>query len=299
MTLLCVLAALAWEHFRPLRDPSPPERMLDRYLAWLLEHVNAGQERHGMLAWAAAALAPAVLAGLLGALLGEVLALLEWAWSVSVLYFCMGFRQYSFHAASVARALRSGDLQRARDSLMQWRPGMAQAMDGNELARAGIEEILRLALARLFGVLFWFAILGVFGALLYRLSIQCRERWHAEQTFCAFPGRVVSWLDWLPARLLAFSFAIVGDFEDAMTCWRGQGHAWGEPNEGVLLAAGAGALGVRLGGPLTLPGGPLLRPELGCGEAADPDYLEGVVSLIWRAVMLWVGVLGLLWLGSL
>lgn len=299
MTLLSILAALIWDDLQPLRDPSAPARVVDRYVDWLLTHVNGGRQRHGMLAWLAGVLMPALLAALVGALLGQILGVLEVAWSVVVLYFCLGFRQFGFAAAEVAEALRHGDLVRAQANLMTWRPGAAQSMNENEVARSGIEQLLRLGLTRLFGVLFWFAVLGVFGALLYRLSSICCDRWQAEPSFCAFARRVVSYLDWLPVRLAAFSFAIVGDFEDAMHGWRNQADAWSERNEGILLAAGAGALGVKLGGPINLPGGELLRPELGCGNLADADCLDAAVSLIWRALVLWVGVIALLWLGGL
>lgn len=299
MTLFSILAALLWDYLQPLRDPCAPCRLMERYNDWLLAHVNAGLQRHGMLAWSAGVLAPALLASLLGALLGELLSLLEWVWNAAVLYFCLGFRQYALAVADVARPLRQGNLALAKDKLMAWRPGAAQAMNEHEIAKSGIEQALLLALTRLFGVLFWFTVLGIFGALLYRLTGLCRERWQAEPSFCAFPRRLAYYLDWLPARLTAFSFAIVGNFEDALDCWRNQAGAWGERNEGVLLAAGAGAMGVRLGGTLTLPGGEVLRPKLGLGDAADAEYLEGAVNLIWRGVVLWLAALGLMWLGSL
>ncbi len=299
MTLFSILAALVWDFWRPLKDPSQPLSLLERYVDWLLQHVNAGLARHGMLAWAAGALAPALAAALVGTLLGSQLGLLEWAWNVVVLYFCLGFRQFGQAVEEVVGHLRRGELEAARTHLMTWRPGTAQAMNANELARSGIEQVLILSLTRLFGVLFWFALLGVFGALLYRLNGLCRERWQSEPVFCACPRTMAHYLDWLPARALAFSFAIVGNFEDALYCWRNQAGTWGERNEGVLLAAGAGALGVRLGGPLTLPGGELLRPELGRGEAADADYLEGALGIVLRAVLLWLAVLGLIWLGGL
>lgn len=299
MTLFSILAALLWDWIQPLRDPAPPVRQLERYTAWLLEHVNAGLRRHGLLAWTAGALAPALLAALVGHLLAALFSPLAWAWNVLVLYYCLGFRQYSLHLMEVVQALRHGDLARAQDRLMTWRPGAAQAMSEPEVARSGIEHILILALTRMFGVLFWFAVLGVFGALLYRLSTLCRERWQSEPTFCAYPRQFAFYLDWLPARLTAFSFAIVGNFEDALYCWRKQAGLWGDRNEGVVLAAGAGALGVRLGGALSLPAGELLRPELGCGETASADDLEGSLNLVWRVVLLWLGVLGLLWIGGL
>jgi adenosylcobinamide-phosphate synthase len=110
---------------------------------------------------------------------------------------------------------------------------------------------------------------------------------------------MAGWLDWLPVRAVAFSFAIAGNFQDAVESWRGQARGWGDENDGILLAAGAGALGLQLGGDIRLPVGELARPRLGLGESPGPDALDAVVALIWRAALIWVAVLGLLWLGSL
>jgi len=98
-------------------------------------------------------------------------------------------------------------------------------------------------------------------------------------------------LDWVPARITATAFAIVGDFEDAIYCWRTQAARWPDQLLGVVLAAGAGALGVRLGMPV-LRGATLEdRPDLGLGEDADTPSLDSVVGLIWRALVLWLAAL--------
>ena len=99
-------------------------------------------------------------------------------------------------------------------------------------------------------------------------------------------------------RLTAAAFAVVGDFEDAVYCWRTQARDWSDPDAGVVLAAGAGALGVRLGMPLTAIEGVEVRPELGLGEQADSPTLDSVVGLVWRALVLWLFVLLLLTLAS-
>ena len=151
----------------------------------------------------------------------------------------------------------------------------------------------------LFRSLFWYFLLGVAGAVAYRLTLLCREIWHGEHAFDDFAERAGHFLDWLPVRAAAFSFAIVGNFQDALESWRGQSRSWGNENEGILLAAGAGALGVQLGGNIAVSGGELLRPVLGTEEAAGPDSIEGAIALTWRAAMLWLAVVGLLWLGSL
>ena len=109
-------------------------------------------------------------------------------------------------------------------------------------------------------------------------------------------------MDWVPLRLSAISFAVVGDFEDAVYCWRSQASAWAQQGIGIVLASGAGALGVKLGEPLNYGGNIEFRPELGLGDDADADYLDSAVSLVWRTVVLWLVLLLLLtlagWVGG-
>jgi adenosylcobinamide-phosphate synthase len=302
MNLFAILAALALEHWRPER-PGQPRHMAGTWLAWLMEHVNAGGEQHGALAWTLGVLAPALIIAGVTALLSGLWAPLAWVFDVVVLYFCLGFKSASYHAAGVVWALREGDTAQAREMLSEWRPNILAGGDEASLIRQTLEETFRQSMIRLFGVFFWFLPLGGAGALLYLLTRLARDRWHGEPAFGRFADLMAGWLDWLPVRLVAFSFAIVGNFQDAQESWRGQAGSWGDENEGVLLAAGAGALGLQLGGTINLPEGELVRPVLGLDEARDGppglDALDAVVALIWRAALLWVAVLGLVWLGSL
>jgi adenosylcobinamide-phosphate synthase len=298
MSLSAALAALIWSHFHPHKSLIP-ENLARQWHTWLLENFNAGHSRHGVLAWGAGVLLPALVFAFLSSLLGEALAVLGWAFEVLVLYFCLGFRDASFHAASVFRALLEGDVARARSVLQDWRTGTPPSSDSDGISRLAVEETLKASLSTLLGVLFWFFLLGVAGAVAYRLAYLCRDLWHGEAEFDSFALRATHVLDWLPVRAAAFSFAIVGNFQDALESWRGQAHAWGDENEGILLAAGAGALGVQLGGNIAVSGGELLRPALGTEVPAGPDSIEGTIALVWRVAMLWLAVAGLLWLGSL
>ncbi len=303
MSLFVLLAALAWEHYHPLAEFNPVTRWLQRYADWLGAHFNGGQPYHGFLAWGMGALLPALAAGLAGVLLGSLNVLLAWAWGVVVLYFCLGYKQTWDRMGEVAAALRAGDLDLARQTLKAWRGGSVEAFGQTDVAKVAVEEALRSAFARLIGVIFWFVLLGPLGAVLYRSGRQLRDHWQAHMPergdFLGHVDLIVRILDWLPARAAAVSFAIVGSFQGALDCWRSQAWQWWEKNEGVVLAAGAGALGVRLGGPLPLPVGTVERAELGTGHDADADYLEGAQALIGRTVLLWVAVLVLLKLGEL
>ena len=144
-----------------------------------------------------------------------------------------------------------------------------------------------------FGPIAWFIVLGPAGPILYRCGAILAEKWGAHRgaefgEFGLFAQRFFVWFDWVPARLTAASFAIVGNFEDAIYCWRTQAAAWPGRARGILLASGGGALGVRLGDPLHEADGVQFRPELGLGDEADVDYMQSAVGLIWRALVLWM-----------
>jgi adenosylcobinamide-phosphate synthase len=112
-----------------------------------------------------------------------------------------------------------------------------------------------------------------------------------RERFGEFSRTAFGLLDALPARLTAVSFAIVGDFEDAIYCWRTQAVRWNDRLNGIVIAAGAGAMGVRVGAPVTRAGLIEDRPEMGLGEAADVPALDSTVGLVWRALVLWLAVL--------
>jgi len=233
--------------------------------------------------------------------------LLGWLWSVAVLYLVMGFRYLGLNAASIATYLRGRQLDEARRQLGQWLGRDSALLSAGEVAKLGIEEILRGAYQHLFGVIIWFALFGPGGALLYRLSQILSLKWGEldEREFGDFgkvAARIFAWMEWLPLRITAISFAIVGDFEDAMYCWRSQAEQWAQRGMGIVLASGAGAMGVKLGDPIPGREGIEFRPELGLGDEADADYLDSAMSMVWRALVLWLVLLLLLtlvrWTGA-
>jgi cobalamin biosynthesis protein CobD/CbiB len=305
MTVLALIVALLIEQARPLDDRSALVRPLDAALRFLDHNLNAGQAQHGTAAWFLA-MVPALVATLAAyyALL-HVSVLLALAWNVAVLYLTMGFRQFSHHFTDIHRALIDGDLPRARRLTREWRGRPAEDLNTVEVARVAIEEAFAASHRHVFGVLFWFALLpGPAGAVLYRLALALRHQWGdrdgaVADGFGGFARRAFGIIDWLPLRLTATGFAIVGNFEDAVYCWRQQAARWRDPELGIVLAAGAGAIGVKLGKPLKegmTPAGLAIdeRIEIGTGEEADAGFLSSTVGLVWRALVLWLLLLTML-----
>ena len=305
MSLLSLIAVFLIEQLQPL---SYRRMVADPVSAWadfIEARFNDGDYRHGVIAWCLAIALPVGLLGGLYYVLYAFSPVLAWALNVGALYLTMGFRQFSHHYTEIQLALAAGDLPRARAVLGDWQGRSAETLGSEDIARLSIEQALAASHRHVFAVLLWFVLLpGPCGAVLYRLSSVIHERWEHRNAvepadFFAFSRLVFGMIDWLPLRATAFAFAIVGDFEDAVYCWRTQAGQWPDRDLGVVLASGAGALGVQLGMPL-LDGAELTdRAALGTGEPADADFMQSAVGLVWRATVLWILLLLLLGLASL
>jgi len=300
MGLISLIAALLLEQWRPLHDRRYLVSPMGQYVAFFERHFNAGEPQHGTIAWLLAVLPPVIVSWALYALLLRANPLLALAFNIAVLYLTMGFRQFSHYFTGIHLALKQDDIAHARQLLAQWRGHSCSELSGEEVARLAIEEALAATHRHVFAVVFWFIVLpGPAGAVLYRLSSFLDHRWGRSgaaefEVFGGYARRAFEIVDWLPVRLTAAAFAVVGDFEDAVFCWRTQAAKWPEPSLGIVLASGAGAIGVKLGNPYLREGTVIERPELGLGEEADTGYLDSAIGLVWRALVLWLLMLLLL-----
>ena len=295
MTFISLVAALLLEQWRPLRSGNRLYGVFARYVNTIAQNFNAGQYRHGVISWLLAVVPVALATLIVYWLLHRVSGVLALAWNIAVLYLALGFRQFSHFYTDVATALRGNDLARAREVLSLWRGESANELTSGEAARVAIELGLMRSHRHVFGVMAWFVLLGPAGAIAYRLAALLNDRWGAARdaetaAFGAFAARAFEVIDWLPVRLTALGFAVVGDFTGAVECWRGQARTWRVRGQGIVLAAAAGALGVKLGGVLHQHGGIEYRPQLGepDAEEVDVDYMQAAVGLIWRALVLWM-----------
>ncbi len=305
MSLLSLIAVFLIEQLQPLDYRRVIAEPLGAWADFIESRFNAGAYRHGVLAWCLAVLLPVLLIGLAYGLLYSLSPVFALLLNIGVLYLTMGFRQFSHHYTNIQLALSLGDLERARQLLAEWQGRSTSGLNSEDIARLSIEGALGASHRHVFAVLLWFILLpGPCGALLYRLALIVRDRWQAANAaqhndFSAFPQQVFGMIDWLPLRATASAFAIVGDFEDAAYCWRTQAAQWPDRDLGVVLAAGAGALGVQLGRPVAEDVEVSDRAELGLGDQADVEFMQSAVGLVWRATVLWMLLLFLLGLASL
>ena len=298
MSFISILLALLLEQARPLPQGNPVHGAAREWLRWVGRNFDTGAKRHTALAWALSALLPALVAL---ALHWALLWYFGWAaamlWSVAVLYATLGFRQFSFHFTEVRDALDAGDAEQARAALARWMRKDASDLPKTEIVREVIAHSVLSAHRHVFGVLAWYTVLAAFGlgpagAVLYRMAaytqvFATRPRKPASQPVSdAFVARSTGiWylVDWAPVRLTALFFAFVGSFEEAVDAWRQHAQAHPHDNDGVVLAATAGAVGVQLDGTGTVA----------AGGTPQVSHLRAVVGLVWRTVVMWMVFLAL------
>lgn len=292
MKFLALVAMLVLEQVRPLREHGLVDSLLRDYAAFIERHANAGGYRHGLLGWAVIVGSVAAVTALIDHALSAISGFLGLIFGIGVLYITMGFRRFSDHFTEIQQALRAGEPAAARESLGRWRGGNVDAIEAEDIAQAAIGQGLLTSHRRVFGVMAWFIVFGPAGAVVYRAAAALEDIWghrtDAEgDAFGRFAAQAFYWVDWVPARLTAAGLAIVGNFEDAVYCWRMQANAWTPRTDGIILASGAGALGVRLEA-AAYGEGAEPRPEIGTGEEAGIDDMPDAAGLIWKALCLWM-----------
>lgn len=217
--------------------------------------------------------------------------------SALLLYLAIAPRSLREHAERVSVACARNDLSAARAAV-----GMMVSRDTSQLneegvARATVESVLENGNDAIFSALFWFVVAGAPGVVLYRLSNTLDAMWGYRNSryneFGWAAARLDDALNFIPARLTALSYALLGHTRSAMQCWRTQAARWESPNAGPVMAAGAGALQVRLGGAAVYHGEVSERPLLGSGAEVESGDIPRAVQLVQHTLYLWLGAVGL------
>lgn len=244
----------------------------------------------GVLAWALAVLPWVALALALRAMHP----LAHWPIDITLLYFALGGRSLAEHAEAVAAPLEAGDLDTARLRVSWIVSRDTHALDTAGVARAGTESVLENGNDAVFGALFWFVLGGAGGVLLFRLANTLDAMWgYRTPRYLHFgwaAARIDDVLNALPARLTALTYAVLGNTRGALHCWRTQAAAWDSPNAGPVMAAGAGAIGVALGGGAIYHGQWEERPPLGAGRTPDAGAIRAAITLVRRGAVLWLAI---------
>ena len=294
MTALVTLAAVLLDAL--LGEPTRwhPLVGFGRWAQYFERRLNANTTRSPLTQRLLGALAVTAAVGpwvLLVAVAGALPALHYWV-AVAALYFALGHQSLRQHAQQVHRALEAGNLDEARVQVSYMVSRDTAKMDARAVAAATVESVLENGNDAVFGALFWFVVAGAPGVLLFRLSNTLDAMWGYRTSRYLYFGwaaaRFDDVLNFIPARLTALTYALIGSTRNALHCWRVQAPQWDSPNAGPVMAAGAGALGLGLGGGAYYHGEWEERPPLGLGAPPDAGSIRAALRLVRSGVVLWL-----------
>ena len=289
-TLLAVIVALAIGHLAPdIASGLRRYGWFAGWLRWLNAQFPEGSFWRGRYGIALALVLPLLVVGLLQIALDKpVWGFVGLLFDIAVLFYCWGPRDLDLDVAAVLDAPDATARRAAAARL--WPVGEAAKLDGASL----IEAVFRNALRRWFGVLFWFCVLGPFGAALYRLSVlaaECDDSQIAQET--ASGARTwLAILEWPVTQLMTIALALVGDFDSVMGAWREEG-AFGL-HGGLLGTAARASVRSEIAEEVAdytesgVPASTALAEAFG-----ELPELRDAMSLAWRILVLWLATIAL------
>ncbi len=298
--LIVVLLAVALDRFAPDRFGIRPFMWYREWAESIEQRFNGGKRIHGIGAVGLAILPIVIGAMLVRYVLGEIGGPLRFTFDVVILYGCLDIYRLGKTGENIAAALVAGDVQEADAQLRELNEKGAPVLTEAGIAGTTVETILKLGNSLVISPIFWFAVFGPAGALLQRLASMLDMMWgHRYERFVEFgwaAARLDDVLGWVPARITALSYAIMGSFEDALHCWRKRVHVWSDINSGPLLASGFGAMHMES----CEPGAEMTEYGEAPEEmfvASDASHVQRVVALVWRVLLFWL-VVGVLMAGA-
>lgn len=301
MSFLTIILTFMLHYYLPNREADPFYTRVLTYAHKIIFNLSI-KNYAPLWQWILLALLPALLIATAFHALTSISMILGLMFNVFILYLTLNIYRLNDGAKQILSSLEHQQLEDARIALSHWLTLNASEYSEQQIIKKAIEESLVQAHYQWYAPLFWFIVsaflgLGAAGVVLYRFT-----EFLTSKANSGIAAKIAYYLNTPSIKLSAWGYAIVGDFEDALYCWREQASSWHNHHHGILLSAGAGALEVKLGGNLRTSSEEQLRPELGLGDEADIDYLKSAIGLIWRVLILMTSILLLLtfayWLGA-
>ncbi|KRA16189.1 MULTISPECIES: hypothetical protein [unclassified Lysobacter] len=258
------------------------------WLRWLGTRFPEDSIWRGRWGIALALVPPLLAVGLFQLALDEPLyGLAGLVFGIAVLFYVWGPRDLDLDVDAIVAAPDAASRREAASRL--WPQGATPSLDGGSL----VEAVFRNALRRWFGVLFWFLVLGPFGAVLYRLTELAAEGEGAQE----LPGEtavgartLLAILEWPVAQLLTLAMALVGNFDTVLGAWRESGGAALSLDNRFLGAIARASVKIELAEEAADYAEDNGNATLASAELPE---LRDAMSLVWRSLLVWLAVLAL------
>jgi adenosylcobinamide-phosphate synthase len=300
MTILVLLSALFLDRifaepkrFQPLVGFGAIANKIER----VLNKSNASsivQLMAGMASWVLIVIIPTIFIVALASFVSQWIAAV-WLFDIVFLYLAIGHTSLRQHTMAILQPLQRDDLALARQKLAWIVSRDTDNLDEAGVRKSTIESVLENGSDAIFAPIFWFVVGGLPAIIIYRLANTLDAMWGYKTSrflyFGRFSARMDDILNYLPSRLVALSYAVLGHFTSAIRCWYQQAHLLASPSGGVVMSAGAGALNVTLGGDTYYHGKKRVKPIFGCGLPPTDKDITRSLTLIDQTVYLWCAVI--------
>ncbi len=277
MALLSIILGLIFDrmflHWHELRDMTWFEYYVEK-VSWLT-HQQLPPLQY-ILSVAPALMIILVIHILLSGLLFNIPSLV---FGIMVFIYCLGPACLATDIDAYLHARETGDDDEAlhyAGAITEQAASTSPDQQTTDVTRA----IFFVANERIFAAIFWFVILGPWGALLYRLTSQLSKQIEHYE-LATFADYIQSMMAFIPARMLAAGYALSGNFDAAWHAYKNRLRSLdiASSNYDVLVATGIGAMKNMA-----------IKNEIAGIQAAQ--------ALVMRSVLVWVAVLAILTLGG-
>ncbi|WP_153914579.1 adenosylcobinamide-phosphate synthase CbiB [Shewanella sp. TC10] len=255
----------------------------------------------GLLAWILVCAPLLALVPILNAVTSLILSTLPqtlssllaspWWIDAIILYLIIGGRSLQQHAEAISNAYLESGLDGARNKVAMIVSRDTSQMNEQQVVNATLESVLENANDAVFGALFWYVVGGLPAALLYRGCNTLDAMWGYKNTRFFHFGYVAAKIDdlmnYIPARLLACVFALLGQTKNAFNSWATLASKCVSPNGGVVMNSGAGALGIEIGGKATYFGKEVDKAPIGIGRQAEMSDIPRATQLANKSYFAW------------
>jgi membrane protein required for beta-lactamase induction len=241
--LICLLIQATFKGIKKNK-----QRLIDNYLIGmkpLLTSLNLIHNWRGLIGL----LIPALVVILLLNYLLIHARILYFLYSLFILWLCLDFQDMRGELRNYFTFLTDGNIEKAQIEAEQF-VGYPLAPNKSEITRDVTKAIFIRSLTHLFSVIFWFMLLGPFGAVLYALTAAITEN-SQQPLYDFYDFRVAAAylkniLDWIPVRFVIFTFALISHFGPVINFWLERLGVGLSENKQLLVDSGLVALNLEL-----------------------------------------------------
>ncbi|MFT6188590.1 MAG: AmpE protein [Oleispira sp.] len=222
----------------------------------------------------------------------ELLGLPAIVLEVALLLYVLSHADFDRHITQYRKNLASGDTQGAFHCAEQYL-AIPEIELSDELAKLH-DQVCHTILHRWFEffflMIFWFLILGVPGVLLAWFSLQYSQLVHCEEK----AWRPMHWLSWLPARLLGLTFALAGNFVQAIAIWKDTLWKWRIPADVVLYKTALASMSGKNDQASCMEAimNAEADTEVACDQMLELQMLHRRSAIVWLVMIALVTIVG-------